>query len=55
MELSSGLGWDSVIDGGEVVSAESDTAPSKHEVLSCLAANGKWITMVPDIQVRSYL
>eukprot|EP00038_Savillea_parva_P012273 m.203473 g.203473 ORF g.203473 m.203473 type:complete len:341 (+) comp22134_c0_seq1:62-1084(+) len=51
MELSSGLGWDCVIDGGEVVHKEEFGVPCKHEVLSCLAAGGKWITMVPDIQL----
>lgn len=52
MELSSGLGWDCVIDGGEVTATECPEAPSRHDVICCLAVNGKWITMVPDLQVR---
>eukprot|EP00036_Acanthoecidae_sp_10tr_P004919 CAMPEP_0182930806 /NCGR_PEP_ID=MMETSP0105_2-20130417/26372_1 /TAXON_ID=81532 ORGANISM="Acanthoeca-like sp., Strain 10tr" /NCGR_SAMPLE_ID=MMETSP0105_2 /ASSEMBLY_ACC=CAM_ASM_000205 /LENGTH=340 /DNA_ID=CAMNT_0025069139 /DNA_START=219 /DNA_END=1239 /DNA_ORIENTATION=- len=51
MELSSGLGWDCIVDGGEIGAKPSDSAPSKHEILSCLAAGGKWITMVPDVQL----
>eukprot|EP00035_Acanthoeca_spectabilis_P017520 m.367910 g.367910 ORF g.367910 m.367910 type:complete len:337 (+) comp16666_c1_seq12:1595-2605(+) len=51
MELSSGLGWDCVIDGGEVTATECPEAPSRHDVICCLAVNGKWITMVPDLQL----
>ena len=26
-------------------------APSKHDLISCLAAHGKWVTMVSDLQL----
>lgn len=40
-----------MIDGGEILSKATSESPSKHEVISSLAARGMWISMVPDLQI----
>jgi len=53
MEVTGGLGVDCIIDAGALkpASDEGGSAPTKHQLLTCLAAGGKWVTMVPDLQL----
>lgn len=46
---------DSVRELGDL-SALNDkmSSPSKHDVISCLAVAGRWITSLQDLQVSSY-
>uniref|UniRef100_A0A2R5LHA4 Putative zinc-binding oxidoreductase n=2 Tax=Ornithodoros turicata TaxID=34597 RepID=A0A2R5LHA4_9ACAR len=54
MQESAGLGVDLVVDGG--VSEFGDTfgdrfLPSKHDIISCLAVGGRWVTSKRDLQL----
>ncbi|XP_004209592.2 quinone oxidoreductase-like protein 1 isoform X1 [Hydra vulgaris] len=59
MEETGGIGIDCIIDDGvEMYSDEFKEAktafkflPSKHELITCLAAGGRWITTQSDLQV----
>lgn len=58
MDETGGLGVDCIIDNGIVVNdssrltTEKDfTCPTKHDILSCLAVGGKWITNQSDLQI----
>eukprot|EP00041_Stephanoeca_diplocostata_P031071 m.958298 g.958298 ORF g.958298 m.958298 type:complete len:370 (-) comp23879_c0_seq19:214-1323(-) len=52
-ELTGGLGVDGFIDAGDISDAAgaAGDGPTKHEVLSCLGVGGKWVTMVPNLQL----
>ncbi|XP_067945699.1 quinone oxidoreductase-like protein 1 [Watersipora subatra] len=57
MEETGSLGANAIIDDGVNMFAEEDHEtqvpgrPSKHDVISCLAVNGKWITSQPNLQL----
>lgn len=48
LEATGGLGVDCVVDLGVL---DGTAGPTKHEVLTCLAAGGKWVTMAVALQL----
>lgn len=55
MQESGGLGVDLVVDGNGVLqfgeSAVGKYLPSKHDIISCLAVGGRWVTSTRDLQL----
>lgn len=58
MDETGGLGVDCIVDNGITVpdlstsSTDEDfSKPTKHDIISCLAVGGKWITSQSDLQI----